>query len=118
VAIGILPSWGGTHRLVRLLGPARAREVILLRERFDAAEAFRLGLVSEVVAQGEAVNRCLQLSERLAELPQLAVQVTGKVIDLMAESSRAAGIELERMAYGMLAQTPEADAATAARLSR
>ena len=52
VSIGIVPSSGGTHRLVRLLGSARAKELVLLRDRVDAREALRLGLVTEVVACG------------------------------------------------------------------
>ncbi len=116
VEIGILPSSGGTHRLVRLLGPARAKELILLRERVDAQEAWRLGLVTEVCAG--PLQRALELAARLASLPQLAVRVTGEVVDTMAEASRSAGLALERLAYGLLVQTEDADRAIAARLSR
>jgi enoyl-CoA hydratase/carnithine racemase len=112
-ALGILPSSGGTHRLVRMLGPARAKELILLRERIPAAEAWRLGLVTEVVAEGEALGRALAHADRLASLPALAVQVSRRAIDVMAEASRAAGLELERLAYGLLAQSPDTSAATA-----
>jgi enoyl-CoA hydratase/carnithine racemase len=114
VELGILPSSGGTHRLVRIVGPARAKELMLLRERFDAVEAFRLGVVTEVVSAGEAVDRALQLAERLVSLPPLAVSASKQAADLLAESSRDAGIALERLAYGMLAQTDEARAAAEA----
>ena len=69
-----MPSSGGTHRLVRLLGPARAKELILLRERVDAPRRCRLGLVTE--SPGDPLGRSVQLGERLAALPPLAVQVT------------------------------------------
>ncbi|HEY3727302.1 MAG TPA: enoyl-CoA hydratase/isomerase family protein [Solirubrobacteraceae bacterium] len=118
IGLGILPSSGGTHRLVRLLGPARAKELILLRERTGADEAHRLGLVTEVVDPGHALTRTLELAARLATLPPLAVGVTKQAVDSMAEASRSAGLALERLAYGLLAQTPEADRATAARLAR
>jgi enoyl-CoA hydratase/carnithine racemase len=108
VALGILPSWGGAVRTVRLLGAARAKEVILLRERIDAERALALGLVTEVVEEGRALERALELAHRLAELPRHAVAVTKRVIDVLPESSHAAGLELERLAYGMLAQTDEA----------
>ena len=52
VELGILPSSGGTYRLVRVVGPARAKELMLLKPRVDAAEAFRLGVATEVVAGG------------------------------------------------------------------
>lgn len=106
--LGILPSWGGTQRIVRLLGPARAKEVILLREELDAPEALRLGLVTEVVGEGESLGRCLELAEYLSGLPSLAVSVTKQVIDALPETSGSAGLALERLAYGMLAQTGEA----------
>jgi enoyl-CoA hydratase/carnithine racemase len=116
VEIGIVPSSGGTYRLVSLLGPARAKELILLRDRIDAAEALRLGLITEVA--DDALERSLQLAERLASLPPLAVQLNKGVVDRMAESSRGAGLALERLAYGLLAQTPDADQAMANRLGR
>jgi enoyl-CoA hydratase/carnithine racemase len=118
VELGILPSSGGTHRLVRIIGPARAKELMLLRERFDAAEALRLGVVTEVVPAGNALERALELGGRLASLPPLAVTVARQAVDLMAESSRDAGIALERLAYGMLAQTDEARAASQAFTAR
>lgn len=117
VALGILPSWGGTQRLVRLLGPARAKELILLRDRVDAPEALRLGLVTEVVEPGGALSRALELADRLAGLPPLAVSVTRQVIDALPETSRTAGLALERLAYGMLAQTDAAAGALSARWS-
>jgi enoyl-CoA hydratase/carnithine racemase len=105
VGLGILPSSGGTYRLVRALGPARAKELILLRERIDAAEAYRLGLVTEVVGRGQALERALEHARRLAALPGLAAQICKRTIDVASESSRAAVLELERLAYGLLAQT-------------
>jgi enoyl-CoA hydratase/carnithine racemase len=111
VDLGILPSSGGTHRLVRLIGPARAKELMLLRERFDAAEALRLGVVTETVPEGTAVERALELAERFAELPPLAVTIVKQAIDAVAESSRGTSVLLERVAYGMLSQTAAAQAA-------
>jgi enoyl-CoA hydratase/carnithine racemase len=108
VSLGILPSSGGTHRLVRLLGTARAKELALLRERLDAREALRLGLVTEVVSKGASLARAVELAERLAELPPLAVSLTKAAIDSMGESSREASVLLERLAYAALAQTDEA----------
>lgn len=118
VGLGILPSSGGTHRLVRMLGTARAKELILLRDRVSAEEAHRIGLITELVGEGEALERALAHARRIAELPQLAVRVAKRVTDSMAESSRAAGLELERLAYGLLAQTADADEAVTRRLSR
>jgi enoyl-CoA hydratase/carnithine racemase len=121
----ISPKWGlgsslaraGTHRLVQQLGSAHAKELILLRDRISADAACPSGLVTEVVSDGEAVSRALAHAARIAELPQLAVRVTKRVIDSIADGGRAAGLDPERLAYGLLSQTEEADAATARRLS-
>ncbi len=111
VKLGIVPSFGGAYRLTRLLGAARAKELVLLRERIDAADALRLGAVTEVVSAGEALDRALEHASRLARLPRLAVGVAKRAVDTMAEAPRGAALELERLAYGMLAQTSEADEA-------
>ncbi len=108
VALGIVPSAGGLHRLVRLVGPGRAKELILLRERFSADEALSFGIVTEVVPDGDAPRRALELGERLAGLPPAAVAVAKEAAELMPEASREAGLLVERLAYAALAQTAEA----------
>jgi enoyl-CoA hydratase/carnithine racemase len=114
VSLGLAAGSGGIYRLVRLVGPARAKELLLLRPRFSAAEARELGLVTEVVPEGQALERALELAEQLAELPPLAVSVVKQAADVMPEVSREAGILLERIGYAMLAQTRAAqDAAEA-----
>ena len=111
VELGIVPSSGGTYRLVRAVGPARAKELLILRQRLDAAEAFRLGVATEVVAAGEALPRALELARQVAELPPLAVAAAKQAANAIAESGREAGVLLERLAYAALAQTEESKAA-------
>jgi enoyl-CoA hydratase/carnithine racemase len=118
VALGILPSSGGTHRLVRLLGTARAKELALLRERLGAREALEVGLVTEVVPEGTALARAIELAERLARLPQLAVSLTKEAIAAMGESSRESALLVERLAYAALAQTGEAQSSVDAFVRR
>ncbi len=111
VGIGIVPSSGGTHRLVRMVGIARAKELILLGRRLTAEEALAAGLVTEVVAAGSALPRALELAADVSRAPALALTVAKQAIHAMAESSRDAGLLIERLAYGMLAQTDDAAAA-------
>ena len=108
VELGILPSSGGAYRLVRLVGPAKAKELMLLRRRFDAAEALTLGVVSEVVPAGKALERALEHAEELAALPPLAVETIKRAADLIPEASREAAMLIERLGYAALAQTDEA----------
>jgi enoyl-CoA hydratase/carnithine racemase len=104
VELGILPSSGGAYRLVRLVGPGKAKELMLLRRRFDAAEALTLGVVSEVVTAGKALERALEH----AALPPLAVETIKRAADLIPEASREAAMLIERLGYAALAQTDDA----------
>jgi enoyl-CoA hydratase/carnithine racemase len=114
VTLGLACGSGGIYRLVRLVGPARAKELLLLRTRFGAGEALELGLLTEVVGAGTALERALELAERIAALPRLAVSVIKQATDVMPESSREASILIERIGYGMLAQTEDAQSAAEA----
>jgi len=113
VSLGILASSGGLHRVTRLLGPARAKELFLLAERFDADEARRAGVVTEVVEEGNAYQRALEVAVRLAALPRDAVAVTKQAIDAASESPREAALLIERLAYAALSQTQAARDAAA-----
>jgi enoyl-CoA hydratase/carnithine racemase len=108
VSLGILPSAGGMSRLVRLLGTARAKQLILLGERFDAARALELGVVNRVVPAGEAETAALEWARKLAEQPQAALQITRELIDRSAEMSLAGSLAAERLAQGMLAHSAAA----------
>jgi enoyl-CoA hydratase/carnithine racemase len=114
VGLGIIPSSGGILRLARAVGPARAKDLILRGRRLDAAEAHSLGLVTEIVEDGTAMERALALAHELAELPPLALRVAKQALDLAAESSREAVVVIEQLAYGMLSQTADAQEAAAA----
>jgi len=111
VAIGILPSSGGTVRAARLLGPARAKQLILLGGRLSADEAVAVGLLTELVPAGGSLDRALELANGLAALPRLAVSIAKQAIDAAPESSREAALLIERLAYALLAQTPAARSA-------
>ncbi|HLA93271.1 MAG TPA: enoyl-CoA hydratase/isomerase family protein [Actinomycetota bacterium] len=114
VAIGIVPSSGGLTRLVRSVGAARAKELMLLRDRFDAQEALGFGLVTAVVPEGSAAARAIEIGNELAQLPPLAVEVAKLAADAAADSSREASLLIERLAYAALAQTADHAEATSA----
>jgi enoyl-CoA hydratase/carnithine racemase len=117
VGLGILPSSGGTHRTTRLVGAARAKELILLGARLTGQEAQAAGLVTELVANGKALDRAVELATQVAALPGAAVAVTKAAIEAAAEAPREVALLVERLAYGLLAQT-EAARIAAGELSR
>lgn len=112
--LGILPSSGGLTRLVRAVGPARAKELMLWHERFGVEQASALGLVTEVVTEGEALAAAIAGAERMAKLPAQAVRTIKQASEAAAESPRAASLLIEQLSYAALAQTAEADAAARA----
>jgi enoyl-CoA hydratase/carnithine racemase len=103
--LGIIPDVGGTTRLTRLIGPARAKEVIMTGRMIDAAEAERLGMVNAVVPRDELRARGEALAAEIALSAPLAVTYAKRVIDGMAEIDR--GLQMEAWAQAHLVQTAD-----------
>jgi enoyl-CoA hydratase/carnithine racemase len=71
--LGIIPGWGGTQRLPRLVGRAKALEMILFSKRVSAGEALKIGLINQASQPGKLMEDALALAQRLAERPPIAV---------------------------------------------
>ncbi|MEV0262900.1 enoyl-CoA hydratase/isomerase family protein [Streptomyces sp. NPDC050617] len=105
VGLGILPSSGGITRLVRAVGPARTRDLVLRARRMPVAEAREWGLLSEVTPEGGHLERALEIAGELAAHPPLAVSVTKQVITAATDAPRESALLLERLAYAALNRT-------------
>jgi enoyl-CoA hydratase/carnithine racemase len=81
VRLAVTPSTGGTQRLPRIVGMARAKELLLTGRVVDAAEALRIGLVNEVVPTGRAVARAREIGEEIAAGGPLAVRAVKALVD-------------------------------------
>jgi enoyl-CoA hydratase len=95
VRLAVTPGAGGTQRLPRVVGSARARELILTGRVLTATEAERIGLVHEVVPAGEAVARATAIGEEIAARGPLAVREAKRLIDLATEVDLDAGLAAE-----------------------
>ena len=102
IKLGIMPGAGGTQRLTRALGKARAMELILTGRTFTAREAYERGLVSEIVAREETLPAALALASEIASLPPLAVRAAKEAVNRAYELSLEAGLEFERRNFFML----------------
>jgi enoyl-CoA hydratase/carnithine racemase len=103
--LGIIPDVGGTTRLTRLVGPARAKELIFTSRHFDAVYAARWGIVNEVVPADELLSRSDALVEEIRQAAPLAVGMAKRVIDGLADIDR--GLMLEGWAQSELFKTAD-----------
>ena len=105
VKLGMIPGSGGTQRLVRLIGLARAKDAIMRGRRIGAEEALAFGLVTQVVPAEELDAAVDGLIAELAELSPLALSMAKRVLDLAEESPLHVGLHVEGLAYGLLRST-------------
>ena len=102
VRVGIMPGAGGTQRLTRAVGKFKAMKMILTGEPVTAAEAEAMGLVSEMVADAEVLERSLKMAERIAAMPPLAVMQIKEVLLAGQDASLETALMLERKAFQLL----------------
>ncbi len=95
VRLAVLPGSGGTQRLPRIVGPARAKELILTGRIISAEEAHRIGLVNEVVPTGEARPRARAVADEIASRGPLAVREAKRLIDAAIDLDLDAGLAAE-----------------------
>jgi enoyl-CoA hydratase len=105
--IGVIPGAGGTQRLTRTIGKARAMDLILTGRRIPAAEAETMGLVSRVVPTEQAVEAALEVAGTIAAMPPLAVRAAVAAVRQAQELSLAAGLAHERRAFYALFDTED-----------
>jgi enoyl-CoA hydratase len=102
VNLGVMAGFGGTQRLARLVGPARAMELLLSGDTISAEEALRIGLVNAVFAPEELLDKARAQAQKIAEKAPLAVAYTKRAVRRAAEMSLSAGNELERDLFALL----------------
>jgi enoyl-CoA hydratase len=118
IKIGAFPGGGGTQRLARLIGVAKAKEMILTGDPITAEEAFAIGLVIKVATREKYLNEAADLAARLAALPRLALQASKMLINRSQEIDLASGLEFEARAFAALAHTHDLAEGTQAFLEK
>ena len=99
--IGLVPDGGGTWLLSRLVGLARAKELIFTGDVFDAGEAARIGLVNRVVPVGELEKVTRALAEKIASGPPAVLRLAKHMVNRAATSDLAAALDLEAYSQGL-----------------
>ncbi|MEM0217133.1 MAG: enoyl-CoA hydratase-related protein [Candidatus Nezhaarchaeales archaeon] len=107
INLGLIPGWGGTQRLVRLIGVAKAKELIMLGERISAEEALKIGLVHKVVHYDNLREEALKLAQRLCELPPIALRYAKLAINFGSQAPLEAGLRIESAFMGLTFSTED-----------
>jgi enoyl-CoA hydratase/carnithine racemase len=105
ILLGIIPGAGGTQRLPRLVGPARAKDLVFSGRFVDAAEALRIGLVDQVVGPDDVYRAACDLVRRYVGGPAYALRAAKEAIDRGLEADIDTGLEIERMQFAGLFAT-------------
>ena len=95
VRLGVMPGSGGTQRLPRVIGLARAKEMILTGAIVDATEAGNIGLVNQVVSAGEAINAATTMAETIASRGPVAVREAKRALDIAGDAPLDEGLAKE-----------------------
>lgn len=106
-SLGIIPGAGGTQRLSRLVGKGKAKELIFTARKVNASEALEMGLVNQVVKQGEVLLAARELAKQMAANAPLALAQAKFAIDFGAEVDLSSGLAIESNAYQVLIPTKD-----------
>jgi enoyl-CoA hydratase len=118
VNLGIIPGWGGTQRLPRLVGKGRAKWLILSGDTILAQEALRIGLVDFVVARDDLINAAKGLARRIAANAPLAISWAKRSINVGSETDLVTACAYEASQFGLICGTEDRIEGTSAFLEK
>lgn len=105
--LGILPGFGGTQRLSRIVGSGRAKELIFTCDKINAEEAYRIGLVNKIVPQEQLIDYCIKTAEKILLNGSYAITLAKKCINSGADMDLSAALELEALSFGIAFSTKD-----------
>src|SRR5450432_1577534 len=118
VKLGLLPGGGGTQRLPRLVGKGRALQLILSGGMIGAQEAYRIGLVNEVVSAADLITRAEAILKKIASNAPIAVKFALEAVNKGMDMSQSEGLLLEASYFGLCAATEDKTEGTVAFLEK
>jgi enoyl-CoA hydratase len=118
VTLGLVPGGGGTQRLPRLVGKGRALQLILSGEMISAQEAYRIGLVNEIVPAADLITRAEQILKKIAANAPIAVKFALEAANKGMETNQSEGLLLEASYFGLCAATEDKKEGTSAFLEK
>jgi len=107
IRLGLIPGWGGTQRLVRIVGLARAKEMVMLGNRIKADEALRIGLVHKVVHYEKLKDEVRTIAKELAERPPIAMKYVKHAMNFGTQVPLEVGLRLEAALFALSCSTED-----------
>ena len=107
VKIGLLPGWGGTQRLPRIVGKGIANEIILTGMNISAGRAYEIGLVNKVVKKDDLISNCNEIAEAIIRNSPNAINESIKLINMSSNKDLKSGLEIEAKTFSDLFETDE-----------
>jgi len=118
IILGLIPGWGGTQRLVRIVGLARAKEIVMLGNKLKADEALKIGLVNRVVHYDKLKNETRELAKKLSEGPPIALKYAKHALNFGTQVPLEVGLRLESGLMGLSFSTEDLKEGVEAFMSR
>ena len=118
VNLGIIPGYGGTQRLSRLVGKGKAKELIFTGDMIDAAEALRIGLIEKVVPLAELMKTAEEMAAKIISKGPLAIKAAKRAINLGLDVDLKSGLEYEAMEFSAICATEDKTEGTSAFLEK
>ncbi|MGC8825449.1 MAG: enoyl-CoA hydratase-related protein [Anaerolineae bacterium] len=107
INLGIIPGWGGTQRLPRMIGKGKALELLLTGDMINAQEAYRIGLVNQVVPAGEVLKAAQGLAKKIASRSAIAISAILDCVDTGLKMSLSEGLLYEADKFASLLETED-----------
>ena len=107
VNLGIIPGYGGTQRLVQLIGKGKALELMMTADMIDAAEAYRLGLVNHIVEEGQTVAKAKEILQKIGTKAPIAIQKVIESVNAYFDPGGDAGFFREVVEFGKCAKSAD-----------
>ncbi len=118
VNLGVIPGYGGTQRLARLINTGRAMEYILTADMISAAEAYRIGLVNKVYPQNDLLDKSIEMAKKITGKGQQAIRLAMKAVKAVDEMSLNEGQNLEASLFALCCGTEDFKEGTSAFLEK
>ena len=105
--LGMIPGWGGTQRLARIVGLAKAKEMIMFGNRISAEEAAKIGLVTKVVPNAKLREETVAMARKLADGPPVALKLAKELLNSGTQVPLDIGLKMEAEAFGVVSSTKD-----------